>query len=109
MAACHRFGKKENHSYVLKIWNRKTFSPWDQLTRAMMAGKEISRKNIFVNFILTQRRTEISKQVRQAKKDNTIHKYSVDQNGKVYVVKIGETAYKEVKSVEDIENYKTYP
>jgi hypothetical protein len=107
VAACHRFGMKENHSYVLKIWNRTPFSAWEILTKAMLAGKELNRKNIFVNFMLTKRRADISKQVRQAKKDKDIQKYSVDQNGKICVVKAGDdSAWKEVKSVKDIEDLK---
>ena len=73
------------------------------LTKAMLSGKEVSRLNIFVNFMLTTRRTEMSKMVRQAKKDNLIQKYSVDQNGKIYVIKNGDKSYKEVKSINDIE------
>ena len=41
--------------------------------------------------------------VRQAKKDNLIQKYSVDQNGKIYVINNGDNSYKEVKSIADIE------
>ena len=44
--------------------------------------------------------------VRQAKKDKYITKYSVDQNGKIYVTKIGDNSYKEVKSVADIDKLK---
>ena len=106
VSACHRFGKKENNSFVLKIWNRKPFTAWEMLTKAMLGGKETSRQNIFVNFMLTTRRTEMSKMVRQLKKDNLIQKYSVDQNGKIYVIKNGEKGYKEVKSVAEINQLK---
>ena len=89
VAACHRFGKSNNNTFVLKVWNRKRFSPWDQLTEGMLTGKTFSPQNIFINFMLTTRRTELSKQVRQAKKDNLVKKYSVDQNGKIYIKKLG--------------------
>ena len=45
----------------------------------------------------------MSKMVRQAKKDSHILKYSVDQNGKIFVIKTGDTDYKEMKSIADIE------
>ena len=107
VAACHRIGRKENHSYVLKIWNRTPFSPWEMLTKAMLAGKELNTKNIFINFMLTKKRTELSKMVRQAKKDQAIQKYSVDQNGKIFVVKVGnDTAWTEVKTVGALEELK---
>ena len=102
VAASHRFGKKENNTFVLKIWNRKPYSAWEMLTKAMLAGKEVGRKNIFINFMLTAKRIELSKLVRQAKKDNQIQKYSIDQNGKIFVIKTGENDYKEVTCVDDI-------
>ena len=102
VAACHRFGKKENNTFVLKIWNRKPYSAWELLTKAMLAGKEVGRKNIFINFMLTAKRNELSRLVRQAKKDNQILKYSIDQNGKIYIIKTGENDYKEVTCVDDI-------
>ena len=59
--------------------------------------------------MLTARRSELSKYVRQAKKDHSIQKYSVDQNGKIFVVKIGSTDFKEVKSIYDIDQLKSQP
>ena len=104
VAACHRVGKWENHSFVLKIWNRKPFSAWEMLTEAMLTGKHFSRQNIFINFMLTPKRTEISKQVRKAKIDQQIQKYSVDQNGKIFVKKIGEDKdWHPIVSLEEIE------
>ena len=107
VAACHQFGKAESHSFVLKIWNRNRFSSWDQLAQGMLTGKGFSDQNIFINFMLTPRRTELSKQVRQAKKDRLIAKYSVDQNGKFFVKMLGDdTRFHPVISVEDLEKLK---
>ena len=33
VSACHRFGKEESHSYVLKVWNWKKYSAWDKLNQ----------------------------------------------------------------------------
>ena len=89
VSACHKFGKSKSHSFVLKIWNRTEYSAWDKLSWMMRNGKGFSDQNIFLNFMLTQRRIEISKQVRLAKKDRKIAKYSIDQNGKIFVKKVG--------------------
>jgi hypothetical protein len=106
VAACHQFGKEENHSFVLKIWNRKRFSAWDILAKGMLTGKGFSDHNIFINFMLTPRRSEISKQVRQAKKAKLIAKYSVDQNGKFFVKQLGDdTKFYPVLSIEDLEKF----
>ena len=106
VAACHQFGKAENHSFVLKIWNRNRFSPSDQLAQGMLTGKGFIDQNIYINFMLTPRRTELTKQVRQAKKDREIAKYSVDQNGKIFVKKIDGNRFLPVVCVEDLEKLK---
>ena len=108
VSACHRFGKEESHSYVLKVWNWKKYSAWDKLSWGMLTGKGFSNnKNIFINFMLTARRTELSKQVRQAKKDKEIAKYSIDQNGKIYIKQIGgDNRYHLVTTVDDLNRLK---
>ena len=108
VSACHRFGKEESHSYVLKVWNWKKYSAWDKLSWGMLTGKGFSNnKNIFINFMLTARRTELSKQVRQAKKDKEIAKYSIDQNGKIYIKQIGgDNRYRLVTTVDDLNRLK---
>ena len=58
--------------------------------------------------MLTARRTELSKQVRMAKKDRKIAKYSIDQNGKVWIKKIGnDKDFYTVTCMEDLENLMT--
>ena len=110
VSACHRFGKEENNSFVLKIWNRKKFSAWDELSWGLLTGKGFSKKNIFINYMLTARRTELCKQVRQAKKDKLIAKYSVDQNGKIYVKPVGHnTNFSQVSCANDLEKFRKTP
>ena len=36
--------------------------------------------------MVTSKRTEICKQVRQAKKDDLIEKYAIDENGRIFVL-----------------------
>ena len=103
----NQIGKRENHSFVLKVGNRQPFSGWEALTAGMKNGKSFNRNNVFINFMLTSKRTELSKQVRQAKKDNFIEKYAIDQNGRIFVKKIGDDLrFHQVHSVNDIEQYK---
>ena len=90
---------------MLKIGNRQSYYSWDALTYGMMTGTDFTRDNIFINFMLTKRRTEISKQIRQMKKDNKFQNYSTDQNGKFYIKKNGDdNKYHLVSSVDNIEN-----
>ena len=104
VVACHRIGKnKKSHSFVLKIGNRQPFSSWDMLNNAMMSGN-MSKDNIFINFMLTKTRTEVSKKIRQMKKDKKFQNYAIDQNGKFFVKKNGyDDRYYPVSSIEDIE------
>ena len=107
VSACHRFGKAKNNSFVLRVWNWKPCSAWDELSWGMRTGQGFSNKNIFINFMLTERRTELSKQVRQAKKDKLIGKYSIDQNGKIFVKPVGSnTNFKLVSCVDDLDKLK---
>ena len=107
VSACHRFGKAKSNSFVLKVWNMKSYSAWDDLSWGMRTGKGFSNKNIFINFMLTARRTELSKQVRQAKKDKLIGKYSIDQNGKIFVKPLGSnTNFKLVSCADDLNKLK---
>ena len=111
VVACHRIGKKESHSFVLKIGNRQPYSCWDALACGMMTGTNMMtggsfvNNNIFINFMLTQKRTEMSKQVRQLRKDSKIQNYSIDQNGKFHIRKVGDDSkFYKVSSMKDIEN-----
>ena len=104
VVACHRIGKKNSFSFVLKIGNRQPYSSWDALNHGMMTGNGFTNANVFINFMLTKKRTELSKQVRQARKDRQIMNYSVDQNGKFFVKKsVENNAWKQVFSIEDIQ------
>ena len=106
VVACHRIGKRDSNSFVLKIGNRQPNSAWDMLTSGMKTGKSFSRQNIFINFMLTSRRTEVSKQLRKVKKDGLIDKYSIDQNGRFFIKKNGDDPkFHEVVSVKDIEKF----
>ena len=52
---------------------------------------------------------ELSKQVRQAKKDKEISKYSIDQNGKIWVKQVGSKGkndFKLVTCLEDLDKFK---
>ena len=104
VVACHPFGKKENRTYILSISNRCPGSSWDIITQGMRTGKTFTNYNIFINFQLTDRRIEVSKKVRQAKKDSLIQKYSVDANGKIWIKKLGdEKRFYEVKSIDSLQ------
>ena len=104
VVACHRIGKKESYSFVLKIGNRQPYSSWDELTYGMTTGTGFTKDNIFINFMLTKRRTEISKQIRQLKKETKIQNYSTDQNGKFFIRKNGDDKkFHLVSSIADIE------
>ena len=87
---------------MLKIGNRQLFSAWEALNNAMMTGS-MSNDNIFINFMLTKARTEMSKQVRQLKKERKIQNYSIDQNGKFFIKKNGDDNSFEFISFEDIQ------
>ena len=103
IVACHRIGKnKDSHSYVLCVANRKPGSAWDTITSDMQKGFS-DKSNIFINYQLTHRRIAISKEVKKAKKDNLIKKYSVDANGKIWIKPLNKDIFKEVTSIDNLQ------
>ena len=86
--ACHVLGRFDSGSYIVRFNNRRSGSAWDSVNNMMMTGKDMSNANIFINFQLTKHRSDLSYQVRAAKRDRKIFSYSVDQNGRVSVRKI---------------------
>ena len=104
--ACHRVGKKETNSFVVRFNNRKPGSAWEVLTAAMMKPKGLAKdKNVFLNFQLTKHRADLAKAVRQAKKDEKIAAYSIDRNGTIKIKKLaGDKEYLTVKSVNNLDS-----
>ena len=106
VVACHPFGKKDKTTYILRVINRKPGSNWEALTSAMMTGEKVQKEvNVFLNYQLTPTRSALAKEVRTAKQEKKIDKYSVDRNGRIKVKpKTGEDRrFKEVKSKSDLD------
>ena len=103
IVACHPIGKKESHTYILSIANRKPKSSWDIITHGMRKGEYLSTDNIFINYQLTARRIALSKEVKQARKSKIIQKYSIDANGKIWVKALNKDSFKEVKSKDNLQ------
>ena len=104
VVACHPMGKREKNTFVVRIINRKPGSAWELLTASMMKPSGMDKqKNVFLNYQLTKDRAALAKAVRQAKTDGKILAYSVDQNGKVKIKKIGSVGeYTTVTSEENM-------
>ena len=69
----------------------------------MSAENNITRDNIFINFQLTQRRGEICKEVRKAKKEGIVKSYEIDANGRIFVKYVGpDNRNKEIFDKNDI-------
>ena len=80
-------------------------SNWDTLTSAMRTGENMVKEvNVFMNYQLTPSRSALAKEVRKAKNEKKIDKYSVDQNGRIKVKpKTGDNRiFTEVKSFDDL-------
>ena len=84
ISACHPIGRKESNSFILCVANRKPGSAWDIITTGMRKGFE-GNHNIFISYQLTDRRIALSKEVKLAKKDKLIKKFSIDANGKIWI------------------------
>ena len=104
VVACHPMGQSDKHTYVIRIMNRRPGSAWERLTAIMMKATSMEKTvNVYLNFQLTEKRAALAKSVRTARSEGKIAGYSVDQNGKIKIKKIGGTRYDTtVKSVEQL-------
>ena len=92
IVACHPLGRRDKNTYIIRIGNMSPGSGWETLTRGMMTGKQnnghyFANIPVHINYQLTYLRSELCKKVSQAKRDGNLRKYSVDQNGRMTVLK----------------------
>lgn len=91
--ACHVVSKTKN-TYLVKVDNMAPRSGWEALAAGMMCGKRqdggyfVKGDGIFLNFQLTAARAFTLKQVRLARQQQKIHKFSVNQNGVIKILKV---------------------
>ena len=112
VSACHPLGKKgsaPHTTFIIRIWNRKQHSAWEQLTAGLMTGRnpqtgrDFTSVPLFINYQLTPARGEVVKVVREAKRGKRLHKYNVDANGRCFVQLVDrQSQWKEVKSEDDL-------
>ena len=111
IVACHPLSKRgSDSSYIVRIANRRSDSAWAILAAGMLTGRNgvtksnFTQDNIFINFQLTKKRSELVKVARQAKVDKKIKKYGVDQNGRLTIKVKPSSRWEEVSSSKDLEN-----
>jgi hypothetical protein len=123
VVACHKLISKDanQHSYVLRVINRTNGSAWDQLANGMVTGKlghyphhiNFTGDNIYLNFQLTKKRMDLTQQCRllmKHKDGKKIAKYSVNQNGRITVMKVaGSKVWEEVKDMEKLAKISKFP
>ena len=116
VTACHRLGEeaRTRTSCILSVSDRKNGSKWDILANGMMTGKtgkgqdtiNFSLDNVFINFQLTKKRMNLIHQCRLLQKQKParpIAKHSVNQNGRITVLKTpGSGRWEEVKEMEHL-------
>ena len=92
VAACHVLPEND-FSYILRIGNMAPDSGWAALAAGMVCGKRcdtgkyFENSGVFINFQLTEARSNLRNQLRLARKKKLIHKFSVNQNGRLTFLK----------------------
>ena len=116
LVACHVLKKQGNESsYIIRFGNRRPGSAWDTIAAGMLTGKNKETKanftdaNVFLNFQLTKKRGDLSREVRKAKSSKSIMKYGTDQNGRITVRVKSNSPWVAVTSVSDLLKYITTP
>ena len=92
VVACHRL-PENNFSYILRVGNRSPGSGWESLAAGMVSGRRhesrdwFANDGVYLNFQLTEARSKLLNQVRLARKANHLAKFSVNQNGRVTILR----------------------
>ena len=77
--------------------------------RNNVSKENFTDANVFLNFQLTKKKSELSKMVRLAKSERKIIKYGTDQNGRI-TVRINQSCpWVEVTSGAELENFINSP
>ena len=91
ISSCHYLPKG---SIFFSLWNQRPGSPSSTLTDAIKTSKD-KTKNVFINFMMTRRRSSLLFEVRKLKKQNKIARYYSDEKGIITIkVKEGDTNIK---------------
>ena len=80
--ACHRL---PNGSVVLRLWNKRAGSAYADMVKAIKLGKNLEM-NVYFNFQLTRRRSNLMYEIRKLKREQKIFKYYVNENGDMFIV-----------------------
>ena len=88
--ACHKLPEAGN--YILRVGNMREGSGWEALTAGMVTGKyhgrkdEYFRKNgVHLSFQVTQTKAKLLHQVRLARKQGLLSKFSINENAKITI------------------------
>ena len=103
IVACHPLSNRGSESsFLIRIANRRTDSSWSTLAAGILTGRNNVSKsnftddNVFLNFQLTKKKSELCKVVRKAKFEQKIKKYGVDQNGRLTIKVKASSRWEEV-------------
>jgi hypothetical protein len=89
--ACHKL-KGERNTYILRVTNHSPGSGWEALNAGMMTGKRqdsvdyFAKDGVFLNYQLTAERSSTLREVRMARGAGHLHKFSVNQNGRITIL-----------------------
>ena len=93
VAAFHRV----KNGVILVFWNRAPWAVWGTLTKTMMKNPNPD-ENIYLNYQLTPKRSQLLANVRQLRKDDDIRGYRLDCNGEISVRPSEELWFKKIPS-----------
>ena len=81
ISSCHYLPKG---GIFFSLWNQRPGSPSSDMTDKIKACKD-KTKNIFINFMMTRRRSSLLFEVRQLKKQKKIARYYSDEKGAISI------------------------
>ena len=82
IASCHFL---PSGGIFLSLWNMKPGSAFQRLTSKIKSKKQKKEVNIYFNFMLTKRRSELLFEVRKLKREEKIARFYSDENGVISI------------------------
>ena len=90
VAACHKMPNSE-HTWVISL-KRVPGGVWEALSAAMLCGKRqdgdyFADTGVYLAFQLTKQRSKVLHQVRLARKEKLLERFSVNMNGRITILR----------------------
>ena len=88
---------------MVSFWKKSRDSPFQKLASVIKTRTNVE-KNLYFNFCLTKRRSELLFEIRKLKRNNLIDKFYSDEHGMISIKKLGSTSKDRITNIHSKES-----